>query len=116
MFWRQNSKLSIFQILARLIVPMVEFASVTICARVLMVSGSDEHGTPITVSAEQKGISPQEVVDEYHSINQKALLDLGCAWGQNRLLIFCYTTMPAPAVAKPTLFRNISNNSRPVPL
>lgn len=51
--------------------------------RVLMVSGSDEHGTPITVSAEQKGISPQEVVDEYHSINQKALLDLGCAWGQN---------------------------------
>ena len=35
---RQNSKPSIFQILARLIVPMVEFASVTICARVLMVS------------------------------------------------------------------------------
>ena len=50
--------------------------------RVLMVSGSDEHGTPITVSAEQKGISPQKVVDEYHSINQQALLDLGCAWGQ----------------------------------
>jgi len=48
--------------------------------RVLMVSGSDEHGTPITVSAEQKGISPQEVVDEYHEINRQALLDLGCAW------------------------------------
>ena len=48
--------------------------------RVLMVSGSDEHGTPITVSAEQKGISPQEVVDEYHAINSKALLDLGCSW------------------------------------
>ena len=45
-----------------------------------MVSGSDEHGTPITVSAEQKGISPQEVVDEYHEINRQALLDLGCAW------------------------------------
>ncbi|HJM55664.1 MAG TPA: methionine--tRNA ligase [Poseidonia sp.] len=51
--------------------------------RVLMVSGSDEHGTPITVSAEQKGVSPQEIVDQYHSINKKALLDLGCAWGQN---------------------------------
>ncbi|MDG1552117.1 MAG: methionine--tRNA ligase, partial [Candidatus Poseidonia sp.] len=48
--------------------------------RVLMVSGSDEHGTPITVSAEQKGISPQEVVNEYHEINRQALLDLGCAW------------------------------------
>ncbi|MDE0870238.1 MAG: class I tRNA ligase family protein, partial [Candidatus Poseidoniaceae archaeon] len=28
--------------------------------KVLMVSGSDEHGTPITVSAEQKGITPPD--------------------------------------------------------
>ena len=48
--------------------------------RVLMVSGSDEHGTPITVSAEQNNITPQEVVDTYHSLNSKALLDLGCSW------------------------------------
>ena len=34
--------------------------------RVLMVSGSDEHGTPITVSAEQKGLEPQNIVDRYH--------------------------------------------------
>ncbi|OGO50132.1 MAG: methionine--tRNA ligase, partial [Chloroflexi bacterium RBG_16_68_14] len=34
--------------------------------RVLMVSGSDQHGTPVTVRAEQEGRSPQEVVDEYH--------------------------------------------------
>ena len=33
---------------------------------VLMVSGSDQHGTPITIKAEQEGISPQEVVDRYH--------------------------------------------------
>ena len=51
--------------------------------RVLMVSGSDEHGTPITVSAEQNGISPQDVVDKYHAINSKALLDLGCSWEPN---------------------------------
>lgn len=48
--------------------------------RVLMVSGSDEHGTPITVTAETQGISPQEVVDKYHEINTKALIDLGCSW------------------------------------
>ena len=48
--------------------------------RVLMVSGSDEHGTPITVTAEQQGVQPQDIVDEYHSINTQALLDLGCAW------------------------------------
>jgi methionyl-tRNA synthetase len=33
---------------------------------VLMVSGSDQHGTPITVKAEQEGVSPQEIVDRYH--------------------------------------------------
>ena len=33
---------------------------------VLMVSGSDSHGTPITVLAEREGITPREVVDRYH--------------------------------------------------
>lgn len=51
--------------------------------RVLMVSGSDEHGTPITLTAETQGISPQAVVDRYHAINTQALLDLGCRWQPN---------------------------------
>jgi methionyl-tRNA synthetase len=34
---------------------------------VLMVSGSDEHGTPITLRAEQEGISPSEVATKYHN-------------------------------------------------
>ena len=46
-----------------------------ICARyqrligndVLMVSGSDCHGTPITVEADKKGLSPAEVVEMYHT-------------------------------------------------
>jgi len=33
---------------------------------VLMVSGSDSHGTPITVAAEQKKTTPREVVNQYH--------------------------------------------------
>ena len=51
--------------------------------RVLMVSGSDEHGTPITVTAEQNGVSPQDIVDKYHAVNTKALIDLGCTWMPN---------------------------------
>ena len=51
--------------------------------RVLMVSGSDEHGTPITVTAETTGEAPQSVVDRYHRINTDALLALGCAWQPN---------------------------------
>jgi len=34
--------------------------------RVLMVSGSDEHGTPITLRAEQEGIAPAELATRYH--------------------------------------------------
>ncbi|WP_035739949.1 methionine--tRNA ligase [Parafrankia elaeagni] len=34
--------------------------------RVLMVSGSDAHGTPITVRADEEGVTPQEIVDRYH--------------------------------------------------
>ena len=52
-------------------------------SRVLMVSGSDEHGTPITVTAEQNGVSPQDIVDKYHAVNTKALIDLGCTWMPN---------------------------------
>lgn len=33
---------------------------------VLMVSGSDQHGTPIMVKAEEQGASPQDIVDTYH--------------------------------------------------
>ena len=33
---------------------------------VLMVSGSDQHGTPVTIRAEQEGLTPQQVVDKYH--------------------------------------------------
>tara|TARA_B100001996_G_scaffold352135_1_gene312641 strand:+ start:138 stop:2432 length:2295 start_codon:yes stop_codon:yes gene_type:complete len=51
--------------------------------KVLMVSGSDEHGTPITVTAEQEGVSPQDIVDKFHKINSKALIDLGCSWEPN---------------------------------
>ncbi len=35
--------------------------------RTLMVSGSDVHGTPITVRADQEGLSPQDIVDRYHA-------------------------------------------------
>jgi methionyl-tRNA synthetase len=36
--------------------------------RVLMVSGSDQHGTPITLKAEQMGKTPAELVAGYHRI------------------------------------------------
>lgn len=35
---------------------------------VLYVCGSDEHGVPITIQARKRGCTPQEVVDEFHTI------------------------------------------------
>ncbi|MGD8753803.1 MAG: methionine--tRNA ligase [Anaerolineales bacterium] len=34
--------------------------------RVIMVSGSDSHGTPVTVAADQEGVSPFEIYERYH--------------------------------------------------
>jgi len=34
--------------------------------RVLMVSGSDTHGTPIMVKADEEGVTPADIVDRYH--------------------------------------------------
>jgi methionyl-tRNA synthetase len=44
---------------------------------VLMVSGSDTHGTPITIRADEEGITPQEVVERYHAMFLEAWQKLG---------------------------------------
>lgn len=44
---------------------------------VLMVSGSDTHGTPITMLAQKEGIMPLEVVERYHPLFIEAYLKLG---------------------------------------
>nr|MDT0667280.1 class I tRNA ligase family protein [Micromonospora sp. DSM 115978] len=46
-------------------------------SRVLMVSGSDAHGTPITVRADEEGVTPQEVVDRFHPQFLQIWDDLG---------------------------------------
>lgn len=47
---------------------------------VLMVSGSDEHGTPITITAEREGVSPQEVVDRFHKEHKENMEKLGISF------------------------------------
>ncbi len=47
---------------------------------VVYISGTDEHGTPIAVTADNEGITPQEVVDKYYKIIKKAFYDLGISF------------------------------------
>ena len=48
--------------------------------RVLMVSGSDVHGTPITVLADREGVEPQVIVDRYHAEFLTDWEKLGISW------------------------------------
>jgi methionyl-tRNA synthetase len=47
---------------------------------ILMVSGSDEHGTPITVTAEKEKVTPEVIAKRFHGINTKALKELGISF------------------------------------
>jgi len=47
---------------------------------VLMVSGSDQHGTPITIKAEQEGKKPSQIVAQYHQQFLDSWRELGISF------------------------------------
>ncbi len=47
---------------------------------VLMVSGTDEHGTPILVLADQEGLSPRDLADRYNRVIAEDLVALGLSY------------------------------------
>ncbi len=48
--------------------------------RVLMVSGSDEHGTPITLVADKEGKTPEQVARHYHTLIKEGFDRMGMVW------------------------------------
>ena len=47
---------------------------------VLMVSGTDEHGTPVMVAADAAGESPRETADRFNAVIREDLRDLGLSY------------------------------------
>ncbi|MEI6873786.1 MAG: class I tRNA ligase family protein, partial [Spirochaetota bacterium] len=47
---------------------------------VLMVSGTDEHGTPITLAADKEGVSARDIADRYNAVIGDDLLNLGLSY------------------------------------
>ena len=43
---------------------------------VLMVSGSDQHGTPVTIRAKEENTTPREISEKYHNIWSETFKDL----------------------------------------
>ncbi|MEC9487032.1 MAG: methionine--tRNA ligase [Prosthecochloris sp.] len=47
---------------------------------IIHIGGSDEHGVPITITADKEGIEPQAVVDRYHGMNLDAFRRCGISF------------------------------------
>ncbi len=47
---------------------------------IIFVCGSDEHGAAIPIRAKKEGISPQKIIDKYHTIIKKSFEDFGISF------------------------------------
>lgn len=47
---------------------------------IVFICGSDEHGVPITLSADREKTSPQVIVDRYHAMNKQAFEAFGMSF------------------------------------
>src|SRR3954465_4676190 len=72
---------------------------------VLMVSGTDEHGTPILVQAEKEGVSPRVLADRYNRVIVEDLAGLGLSYD-----LFTRTTTVNHGLVAQELFRTVHRN------
>ncbi len=77
---------------------------------VLMVSGTDEHGTPILVQADQEGLSPKALADRYNRVIVDDLQGLGLSYD-----LFTRTTTSNHYAVVQELFRTVHRNGYLVP-
>ena len=47
---------------------------------VIMIGGSDEHGVPITIKARKEGLTPQDIVDRYHTLIKESFEEFGISF------------------------------------
>ena len=73
--------------------------------KVLMVSGTDEHGTPITVQADSEGVTARELADRYNRVIAEDLQQLGLAYD-----LFTRTTTRNHYAVTQELFRGLHRN------
>ncbi|HVT20830.1 MAG TPA: methionine--tRNA ligase [Mycobacteriales bacterium] len=72
---------------------------------VLMVSGTDEHGTPILVQADQEGVTPRELADRYNRVIAEDLQQLGLTYD-----LFTRTTTRNHYAVVQEMFKTLHRN------
>lgn len=73
--------------------------------KVLMVSGTDEHGTPIQVQADAEGVSARELADRYNRVIAQDLTGLGMSYN-----LFTRTTTLNHRAVTQEIFRGLHDN------
>ena len=74
---------------------------------VAFISGSDEHGAAITLRAKKEGITPQEIVDKYHSILADSFKKFDISFD-----IFHRTTTEIHKETAQDFFTQLNNNDK----
>ncbi|SNT61117.1 methionyl-tRNA synthetase [Streptosporangium subroseum] len=73
--------------------------------KVLMVSGTDEHGTPIQVQADKEGVSARELADRYNRVIVEDLQALGLSYD-----LFTRTTTDNHYAVAQEIFKGLHAN------
>jgi methionyl-tRNA synthetase len=74
---------------------------------VLFVCGSDEHGAAITLRAKKEGITPQEIVDKYHSIISNSFEKFNISFD-----IYHRTSSEIHHLTSQEFFKNLHDNDK----
>lgn len=74
---------------------------------VLLVGGSDEHGVPITIKARKEGVTPQDIVDRYHTIIKNSMEGLGISFD-----VYSRTTSPIHRDTASEFFKRLYDNGK----
>jgi methionyl-tRNA synthetase len=74
---------------------------------VLFVCGSDEHGAAITLRAKKEGVSPQEIVDKYHSIISNSFVKFHISFD-----IYHRTSSPIHHQLSQDFFKKLHDNNK----
>lgn len=77
---------------------------------VIYICGTDEHGTPISISADNEGITPLEVVNRYHQSIKEAFDGIGIEFDN-----FSGTARPDHHVLSQDFFKNLYNKGNIIP-
>lgn len=56
---------------------------------IVYICGSDEHGVPITITADKEKVTPKEIIDRYHEANKNAFEKFGMSFD-----IYSRTSLP----------------------